>query len=258
MYPKIVLLCLMLGLGGMAAAQDSPATREDIIELMGQLPDMSGMRERLTAQGFSGEKLALAEEHERRLMTDKAVTGYIADRLIAVYDGNLPRAWAPQGLIAPLFDNGYTHLPTSDKALYYKVQLAILNSMQPRECGLLVKGRMSEQRMDRLVGQAEARLSAPTLKRYYALQREAIRNGISRAPKTLSPADSARIQEKINETLRLRVEADPALRSIGSAFDNFNRAKPAHACEAVKLYYDVVLKMKGRDLQHALIYLHEE
>jgi len=257
LYPKIVLICLMLGLGGAAVAQSGPSTREDIIELMGQLPELNGMRERLAAQGFSGEKLALAEDHERRLMTDEAVTGYIADRLIAVYDGNLPRAWAPEGLIAPLFDNGFTHLSTADKTLYFQVQLAVLNSMRPRDCGLLIKGRLSEQRAGRLVGQAESRLSTSTLRRYYALQREAIRSGINRAPRTLSPADSARIQEKINETLRQRIEADPALRPIGAALGNLNRATPVHACGAAKLYYDVVLKMKGRDLQHALIYLND-
>jgi len=116
---------------------------------------------------------------------------------------------------------------------------------------------MSERRLDRAVSQAEARLSPATLKRYYQLQRAAIRSGVSKAPKTLSPADSARIQERLNASLRSRIEQDPSLSAAGAAFENMNRASAAGACQAGMLYYDVALQMKGRDLDHALLFLNE-
>lgn len=258
---KTIVLCLCLGLGmlGSAAeAQNVKVTRDDLIELIGELPEMNGTRAYLEKQGFEGEKLQLGLEHERKLMNDKQVAGYIADRILAVYDGNLPSGWAPQGLLGPLFNNGYTHLSTSDKAFYFQVQKSLLQAMTTRDCGLVIKGRMSPRRLEQTVGKAEARMSTSTLKRYYELQRRAINMGVTRAPKTLSPTDSARIQEKINKDLRARIEGDPALKPAGIAFANMNRATPAQACQAGVLFYDVALDRKGRDLQHALLYLNQE
>lgn len=252
-------LCLAAGLvlgtpGGHAAAQESAALRAEIIEFIKQLPEISGTRERLIRQGFSGEKLELAVEHERLILEDRVVTGYIADRLIALYDGNLPRAWAPDGLIGPLFDNGFTHLSVSDMAYYFKVQLAMLQNMPVRDCGMVVKGRISEQRMERVMGQTEARLSAPTLSRYYGIIRKAIHTGVTRQPKLLSPADDARIQERINQKIRERIETDDSLDA--RTFEALGRASAQDACRAGSLFYEIVLEMKGRDLQHALLYLH--
>lgn len=260
MHLKAIFICLTLGLalfGNMSAAQQQAPTRSDLIDLIGQMPELSRTREELSKLGYKGEQLDLAVEHEQQLLKDKVVAGYIADRLLALYNGNLPTAWAPEGLISPLFDVGYTNLSRSDKAFYYQVQLALLKAMPTRDCGLIIKGRMSERRLDRAVSQAEARLSPATLKRYYQLQRAAIRSGVSKAPKTLSPADSARIQERLNASLRSRIEQDPSLSAAGAAFENMNRASAAGACQAGMLYYDVALQMKGRDLDHALLFLNE-
>jgi len=113
LHLKAIFICLTLGLalfGNMSAAQQQAPTRSDLIDLIGQMPELSRTREELSKLGYKGEQLDLAVEHEQQLLKDKVVAGYIADRLLALYNGNLPTAWAPEGLISPLFDVGYTNL----------------------------------------------------------------------------------------------------------------------------------------------------
>lgn len=252
-----VLIVSLIGFSNPVQAQQPAVSRGELIELIGKLPELNGSKQALSRQGFKDDKLAIAFDHQNRLMGDKVVAGYIADRLLAVSNGNLPSGWAPDGLISPLFSSGYTNLSRGDKVFYWQVQQTVLKAMPTRECGLLVKGRMNEARTERVVGQAEARLSTSTLKRYYEIQRKAIRIGVSRGPKALSPQDAARTQEKINQTLRDRISSDPALAQVGSAFDNMNRASPANACQAGILFYDVALSLRGRDLENALLFLNE-
>ncbi|QGX96907.1 hypothetical protein EI983_00870 [Roseovarius faecimaris] len=260
MYLKALFTCLtliMATLSGASLAQQSPPTRTELIEFIGQIPELKGTREAMAQLGYKSPQLDLVVDHEQRLWNDKVIAGYVADRLIGLYNGNLPNGWAPEGLIAPLFDSGYTNLSRSDKIFYFKVQSAILNAMSVNECGLIIKGRMSERRLERTISRAEARLSADTLKRYYQLQRTAIRTGVSKAPKTLSPADSARIQEKLNAAVRSRIESDPNLKGVAAAMENMNRASTTNACQTGLLYYDTALSMKGRDLDHVLLYMNE-
>ena len=257
---RAIFICLVLGLatsGTIATSQEEALKRSDLIELMGKIPEMSRVRERLEKQGYTGRKLDLAVDHETRLMNDKVVAGYFADRLIALYNGNLPPGWAPDGLIGPLFEAGYTNLPRREQVFYFQVQRSLLQAMETRDCGLLMKGRMTERRLERVLGSAESRLSADTLKRYYQLQRTAIRTGVSRAPRKLSPADSARIQERLNMALRARIEGDESLASVGAAFENMNRASAAQACQAGIVFYETALSLKGRELEHVLLYLNE-
>ena len=252
-------LALSLALcSGVSVAQEQTApTRADLIRFIGQMPELSGTREALARQGYQGRQLDLAVDHEEKLLNDKVIAGYIADRLIGLYNGNLPTGWAPDGLIMPLFATGYTNLPRGDKVYYFKVQAAILRAMPANDCGLVIKGRMSNRRLERAFGQAEARLSPDTLQRYYQLQRTAIRSGVSKAPRTLSPADNARIQERLNAAVRTRVETDPNLKGAGKALENMNRASSANACQAGLLFYDTALSMTGRDLDHVLLYLNQ-
>ncbi len=252
-----VMILAIFGSASFAVAQQPSVTRAELVELIGKLPELNDTKLSLQRQGFSGDKLALALDHENRMMRDKVIAGYIADRLLALNNGNLPSGWAPNGLVSPLFSSGYTNLSRGDKAFYWKVQRSLLAAMTTRDCGLIVKGRMNETRLERTISQAEARLSAATLKRYYQVQRNAIRTGVSRSPKTLSPADSARIQEKINQVLRARLDSDATLAPAAGAFDNMNRASAGAACQAGILFYDVALGLSGRDLDHALLYLNE-
>lgn len=245
------LMCLV----SPATAQSAQNTRNEIIRLLGQLPEIAPVRGQLMAQGFEGEKLALAEAHSKRIMTDPLIAGYIADRLIALYDGNLSAASATEGLIAPLYESGITHLPLRELVYYHKVQRVLLDGMSTRDCGMLVKGQMRPARMEDVLGRAEARLSARTLRDFYRIQYKAMRLGVTRAPKQLSPAESGRIQGVIFDTLRARVESDKNARALTNTFENFDRASNASACSAAKLFTDTVLDLKGRDLQQALLYL---
>ena len=60
--PLIALVFLALAtVAGQGVAQTAKDSREQIIDLLGRLPEIAPVRDQLMAQGFRGEKLALAE-----------------------------------------------------------------------------------------------------------------------------------------------------------------------------------------------------
>ena len=254
--PLIALVFLALAtVAGQGVAQTAKDSREQIIDLLGRLPEIAPVRDQLMAQGFRGEKLALAEEHTRLMMNDKLVAGYIADRLIALYDGDLSAGVATEGLIAPLYDSGITHLPLAEMKFFHQMQRALLDGMSQRNCGLIVKGQMRPQRMEDTLGRAETHFTLKTLRTYYRIQRKAVRLGVTRAPKQLSPMDHARIEQTIAQALRARVASDENAKALARTFDNLDRARPIAACAAGKLFADVILEMNGKELRLALLYL---
>lgn len=240
---------------GPGVAQSAKDSRAQIIELLGRLPEIAPVRDQLIAQGFRGEKLALAEEHSRLMMNDKLVAGYIADRLIAFYDGDLSAGVATEGLIAPLYDSGITHLGLSEMRFFHQMQRALLDGMSKRDCGLIVQGKMRPQRMENVLGRAETHFTLKTLRTYYRIQRKAVRLGVTRAPKQLSPRDRARIERQIGQALRARVQSETNATALARTYDNLEGAQPAAACAAGKLFADVILDMEGQDLRNALLYL---
>ncbi|MRU15115.1 hypothetical protein FDP25_06695 [Roseovarius sp. A21] len=254
--PLITLVFLAIAaVVGPGAAQTARDSREQIIDLLGRLPEIAPVRDQLVAQGFRGEKLALAEEHTRLMMNDRLVAGYIADRLIALYDGDLSAGVATEGLIAPLYDSGITHLSLPEMRFFHQMQRALLDGMSTRNCGLIVKGTMRPQRMEDTLGRAETHFTLKTLRTYYRIQRKAVRLGVTRAPKQLSPLDRARIEQTIAQALRARVASEENAKSLARTFDNLERARPVEACAAGKLFADVILDMEGQDLRDALLYL---
>ena len=255
---KILIALFFMGLStlaGPSAAQSARDSRDEIIDLLGRLPEIAPVRNQLIDQGFRGEKLALAEDHMRLMMNDKLIAGYIADRLIALYDGDLSGGVATEGLIAPLYDSGITHLPLAEMKFFHQMQRALLDGMSRRHCGLIVKGDMRPQRMEDILGRAETYFTIKTLRTYYRIQRKAVRLGVTRAPKQLSPIARARIERRISEALNARVQSVENGRAVARTFDNLQRASAASACDAGKLFADVILDLEGRDLREALIYL---
>ncbi len=255
---KPLIAAIFLGLVVTASpgvAQSAKDSRDEIIDLLGRLPEIAPLRDQLIEQGFRGEKLVLVEEHTRLMMNDKVVAGYIADRLIALYDGDLSAGVATEGLVAPLYDSGVTHLSLPEMRFFHQMQRALLDAMSARNCGLIVKGQMRPQRMEDLLGRAEARFSVKTLRTYYRIQRKAVRLGVTRAPKQLSPRDRARTEQRIAEALRARVQSKENARGMARTFENLTSSRPVAACEAGKLFADVILEMEGKDLRDALLYL---
>ncbi len=255
---KPLIAAVFLGLvtmAGVGMAQTARESREEIIDLLGRLPDIAPLRDQLIEQGFRGEKLALVEEHTRLMMNDRVVAGYIADRLIALYDGDLSAGVATEGLVAPLYDSGVTHLSLPEMRFFHQMQRALLDAMSQRNCGLIVKGQMRPQRMEDTLGRAETRFSLKTLRTYYRIQRKAVRLGVTRAPRQLSPRDHARTERRIAQALRERVQSQENSRGLTRTLDNLAGARPAAACAAGKLFADVILEMEGKDLRQALLYL---
>jgi len=255
---KSLITLVFLGVAvlvGPSAAQSAKDSREEIIALLGRLHEIVPIRDQLIEQGFRGEKLELAEDHTRLMMNDKLVAGYIADRLIALYDGDLSGLAATEGLIAPLYDSGVTHLSVEEMRFFHEMQRALLDGMSKRNCGLIVKGEMRPRRMEDVLGRAETYFSIKTLRTYYGIQRKAVRLGVTRAPKQLSPSARTRIEQRISEALNTRVQSVENGRAVARSFDNLQEASAASACEAGKLFADVILDLEGRDLRKALLYL---
>jgi hypothetical protein len=255
---KSLILGLFVGLlsfAGLGHAQSAKDSRDELIDLLGRLPEIAPARDQLVAQGFRDEKLALAEEHIRLLMNEKRVAGYMADRLIALYDGDLSAVAGTEGLIAPLYDRGITHLPLAEMKFFHQMQRALLDGMSQRDCGLVVKGQMRPRRMEDVLGRAETYFSVKTLRIYYHIQRKAVRLGVTRAPKQLSPKERSRIEQRISQALNARVQSEQDAGTLARTFGNLGRARPTAACEAGKLFADVILELQGRELRDALLYL---
>ncbi|MEL7013751.1 MAG: hypothetical protein AAFO72_10785, partial [Pseudomonadota bacterium] len=109
----LICFVLMAALGsltvtGAAQAQEEAeftANREDIVRLLGQIPDYAPIREELMTLGFEGENLELAVSHAELVYRDPILAGHIADQVIAAF---LDPDTAPMagGLIWPLVERG--------------------------------------------------------------------------------------------------------------------------------------------------------
>ncbi len=239
---------------GISAAQESSVRKSDLVRLLGELHGFTTIRQDMQALGFEGEKLDLAEAQIVRMLKDPLIAGNIADRVLASQQTKIPAAQAG-GLFWPLVDRGLGHLPARDMRYFYLVEQTMLKALPERECGLLIKERLSPERRAKATGSVAARLNTPALKEYYRIQFRAAQLGASRDVARLSARDEARIVERINLALAEEIKGRPDERAIKRAFSDLNRASNRRACTAGRLFMDSVLSLEGRDLHHALILL---
>ena len=236
------------------AAQDGNVRKSDLVRLLGELHSFTTIRQDMYALGFRGEKLDLAEAQIIRMLQDPLIAGNIADRILAAKQTTVQSAQAG-GLFWPLVDRGLGHLPARDMRYFYLVEQTMLKALPERECGLVIKERLSPERRAKATGSVAARLNTPALKEYYRIQFKAARLGASRDIARLSARDEARIVERINLALAETLKGHPDERAIKRAFSDLNRASNRRACAAGRQFMDAVLSLKGRDLHHALILL---
>ena len=102
----IIALCLsltFLPVSAAAAPEEDVVvvTKQDIMALLAQIPDIAPVREDMRALGFRGENLELAVAQNRAFYTDPVIAGHIAEQVMMAY-ANPGQPGQAQGLIWPL------------------------------------------------------------------------------------------------------------------------------------------------------------
>ena len=252
--PLFCLIALTLGLSlPLAAKEQAAADRADIIRLLARMTEFMPVEREFRALGFEGENLELAMEQHRRVFADPEIAAYVADRLIAVHEGRLPMPREAGGLLGPLVDRGVGHLPRADLIYFYKVENTIFNALSKRDCGLVVKRRLSEQRLADATARLAARLNTPALREYYRIQYRAAQLGLTHEMIRLSPEENARIERMIGDRI-FEDAKDEEIRDFIRIFQNPRRTTNRQACRAGRTIMNKVMMLEGRDLQDALIY----
>lgn len=230
-----------------------PPNKADIVRLLGRMHEFVPIRKEFSELGFRGENLELAVAQYQRVFSDKQIAGFVADRIIAAYEGALPSATEAGGLLGPLIDRGIGHLSIGELIYFYKVENAVFKALPTRECGLAVKQQLSDRRLTNATARAAARLNTPALKEYYRIQYKAARLGLNNKAVRLSPSATKRIEAKIGEQVFAQTE-DARSRSLIRVFGSPDTASNQQACEAGRMIMDTVMTMQGRDLRDALLY----
>ncbi|WP_299847133.1 hypothetical protein [uncultured Roseovarius sp.] len=254
-FPIISAFCLIAIIAlGTAQAQETTVRKSDVVRLLGELPNLSPIREDMEALGFRGEKLEMAVDQITRMLRDPVIANNIADRVIAARDPSV-QSVESGGLFWPLVDRGLGHLTARDIRYFYLVEQTMLKALPHRLCGLTVKERLPAERLAKATGSIAARLNTPALREYYRIQFRAAQLGATRDVARLSMRDEARIIVKINEALgRTLADRDDA-KALMRAYEDLRRVSNRRACIAGRVFMDAVLSMEGRDLHHALILL---
>ncbi len=236
-------------------AQAVEVKKADIERLLIEWQAAIPIREELSALGYAGGNLEVAVEHVKKINSDPVIIGYIADLIIDAHENPKDIVVQANGFILPLVDRGLGHLSTSELVYFYKVELAILGALPPRICGRVVKGTLSPERYNRMVGATAARLNTPALKEYYRLQHKAALLGVKREPKQLS--DQRR--NEIEATIKQGVEHDLQGRKDGNrlkrALNDPSRASIKQACVLSQLYVNEALTQTGATLKDSMIFL---
>lgn len=241
-------------MSGGAEAQEQTVRKSDLVRLLGQLPEYTPIRRDMKALGFRGEKLDLAVAQIEKMLNDPMIAGNIADRVLAAQQPTVQSVEAG-GLFWPLVDRGLGHLPLRDMRYFYVVEQTMLKAMPERDCGLVIRERLSPARRAKVTGSVAARLNTPALKEYYRIQFRAAQLGATRGPARLTAADEARTVQKINAALARTLKGRNDARALQQAFGDLDHVGNRRACRVGRLFMDTVLAMEGRDLHHALILL---
>lgn len=252
-----VLVCLTLWPATLPAAAEGEVvvvTKADIVRLLGEIPDMAPVRQDMRALGFRGENLELAVAQNRAFYTDPEIAGYIAERVLAAY-ANPGQPGQANGLIWPLIDRGLGHLPTRQLKYYYEVEATMIDALPVRQCGLVIRSKLSAEAHSEAMSRMAARLNPPALRAYYRIQLRAARLGTSRPAVRLSRAQFERVRAGLDREMDLLIAASPNPARLRAAMRDLDRADNRRACAIGRLMYDAILRLEGRTLREALIFL---
>jgi len=255
---RFLALFVWLTLAGtgcvLAQERDTEAERQEVIRLLGQLPDIAPIRQDLRLLGFRGENLDLAVDQAELLYRDPVIAGYVADQIIAAFED--PTAVrVSDGLMWPLIERGLGHLSTPDLKFYYTVERKIMETLTIRQCGMAVSNRMRPARFAELTSRVAARLNTDALEKYYGIQAKAARLGARRQPVRLSEAATRRVEDRIQASMTRSIQATDRAGELMVAMMNLDRASNTQACAIGRLFMNTVLQFEGRALRETLVYM---
>lgn len=256
MRALLFAFCLILPIAGPVVAQTTqPALdRAQMIRMMAQIPELAPIRQDLMELGFRGENLELAVHQTEMFYTDPVIAGFIADQVIALYR-DPPKVREAQGLFWPLVDRGLGHLPSRELQYFYKVEHVMMSALPERQCGLIVRKRLSAERYSDAMSRAAARLNTPALREYYRIQLKAARIGAGRDAVILSSAAVDRTEARIRTAMDARIAASGDVRGLKAAAQDLSRASNRRACQIGEMFFQSVMAMEGQALREALIYM---
>lgn len=243
---------------GVSSAQtpEVKADRNEIIRLLGQLPELAPIRQDLRALGYRGANLELAVKQAELLYRDPVIAGYVADRVIAAFEAPQSVS-AADGLLWPLVQRGLGHLTTGELKFYYEVERAMIEALSIRQCGMAVRDRMAPARFAEMTSRVAARLNTDALQEYYRIQAKAARLGAKRAPVRQSEAVIERVEERIQASMTRSIQASKNPGALLAAMINLDQASNTHACAIGRLFMNTVLQYEGRALRDMLVYMSQ-
>ncbi|MEM7074902.1 MAG: hypothetical protein AAF484_07435 [Pseudomonadota bacterium] len=245
----------MFSASAVAQAQSEiTPNRDDIIRLLGQIPDVAPIREELQELGYEGENLDLAVAQAELVYRDPVLAGFIADQVIVAFL-EPERVGEAGGLLWPLVERGLGHLPTRELRFYYRVERSLIGGLPRQACGRAIRNRLPPERFAELITRAAARLNTSGLREYYRIQAKAARLGVERMPVQFTRERAVATEDNINTRLRASIEASDNPAPLLRALDDLDNASNRQACTIGKLFLDTVLTMQGREGRDALIYM---
>lgn len=253
----VTIFILILGMSFPVAAQESldlSKRRDEVIEILNQIPDFAPLRQELQSAGFKGENLELAITQSQLMYRDPVLSGYLADELIKGFLD--PSSIRPRrGLIWPLVERGLGHLKTSEMRYFYRVEQSLISSLPTRQCGRVVRNRISQERFAEITSKTIARLETNTLREYYRIQKKAARIGAKRKPVRLSNEQIVAIEREIITRVELNLQSRSDANRIRAAIADLPNARNVDACAAGKIFLDTVLQLEGKSLRNAMLYM---
>lgn len=243
---------------GSALAQDSKpqSERQEVIRLLGQLPDIAPIREDLKGLGFRGENLKLAIRQAELLYRDPVIAGYVADKVIAAFE-DPTNVSVSDGLMWPLIERGLGHLSTRELKFYYTVERTIMETLSIRQCGMAVSNRMRPAYFAEVTSRVAARMNTEALEEYYRIQAKAARFGARRAPVRQSDAVIRRVEDRIQASMTRSIQATDRAGELMVAMMNLDQAGNTNACAIGRLFMNTVLQFEGRALRETLVYMSQ-
>lgn len=254
---KALLLSLVLWPAATPAAPQEGeivVTKADIMRLLAQIPEIAPVREDMRALGFRGENLELAVAQNRAFYTDPVIAGFIAEQVMMAY-ANPGQPGQAQGLIWPLIDRGLGHLPTRKLKYYYEVEATMIDALPVAQCGRIIRNDLSAEAHSDVMSRMAARLNAPALKEYYAIQLRAARLGASRGAVRLSKPQFDRVRAGLDREMEVLIAGTPGPAGIRAAMRDLRHADDRRACVIGRLMYDAVMRLEGQTLRDALIFM---
>ena len=233
---------------------DIVVTKQDIMRLLAQIPEIAPVREDMRRLGFRGENLELAVAQNRAFYTDPVIAGFIAEQVMIAY-ASPGQPGQAQGLIWPLIDRGLGHLPTRKLKYYYEVEETMIDALPVAQCGRIIRNDLSAEAHSDTMSRMAARLNPPALKEYYEIQLTAARLGAQRGPVRLSRAQFDRVRAGLDREMDVLVAGTPRPAEIVDAMRDLRHADNRRACVIGRLMYDAVMRLEGQTLRDALIFM---